>query len=378
MNEFDTEVLSYFLEELGYREIPVPEKADIVVFNTCAVRENVDLKVYGRLGQAMDWKRKNPDMIIAVCGCVARKDGQKMLDRFPHVDLVLGPGDIQHFQAHIIGILDGEGPVVAVSDTGDELDLSASRKSPVSAWVPVSAGCDCKCAYCIVPFVRGNLRSRSPEKVISEVENLLEQGYKEIILLGQNVNRYGIDLRPQVKFSDLIYKLGKFGGNWRLRFVAPHPGGFSQELISAMAEVPQVCEHVHLPIQAGDDMVLKRMRRGYTVEKFINLVKDLRITIPGISITTDIIVGFPGETEEQFENTLRIVEEVRFDNAFMFAYSPRDWTEASKMENQVPREESMRRLYKLIKLQNSITREKNSEFIGEKLEVLVEGPSKKD
>ncbi|MCL5037743.1 MAG: tRNA (N6-isopentenyl adenosine(37)-C2)-methylthiotransferase MiaB [Chloroflexi bacterium] len=378
MNEFDTEVYSKFLEEMGYAETKSPEDADILVFNTCAVRENADKRLYGRLGQAVGWKRNRPDMVIAVCGCVARKDGQSMADRFSHIDLVSGPGDIASFKDNIIEILEGKTPVVSVSSTGDELDLSASRKSSVSAWVPVSAGCDLKCAYCIVPYVRGDLRSRQPENILKEVRELVDGGFKEIILLGQNVNRYGLDLKPRVKFSELIREIGGIDKDFRLRFVSPYPKGFTKELIAAMTEVPQVCEHIHLPLQAGDDNVLKRMRRGYTGEEFVKLVADLRAAIPGLSITTDIIVGFPGETGEQFENTMKLVEEAMFDNAFMFAYSARAGTEAAKMEDQVPHEEIMQRLYRLIEVQNSIMFDKNSAFLGKTVEVLVEGPSKKD
>jgi tRNA-2-methylthio-N6-dimethylallyladenosine synthase len=377
MNEFDSEVIAAVLEDLGYTSTPQINQADLIIFNTCAVRENADLKVYGRISQLKALKDSNPNLGLIVCGCLPQKDGQAFQKRFPYVDLVIGTHSLANLKQILLHWLKERKPLSALNGKSSNFNLKVKRTSPFSAWLPVSAGCDCACSFCIVPYVRGTLHSRPLDEIAAEAEELAAQGYLEITLLGQNVNRYGYDLRPRRSFAELLQALNKITGLRRIRYTSPHPKNFSAELIEALT-LPKMCRHIHLPLQAGDNEVLKRMRRGYTREDFLNLVLKLREKLPDLSITTDIIVGFPGETEPHFQNTLALVQEVQFDNAFMFAYSPRFPTPAALLPEQVPQEEKMQRLYRLIELQNKISEQKNQALSGKTFEVLVEGLSKKD
>lgn len=377
MNVYDSEILASLLEARNYQPAAEPEQADVVVFNTCCVRDNADQKVYGRLGDFKRIKSDRPGQVLVVAGCLAQKDGEAFLERFPQVDVVVGPHDVQALPELIQRVQAGEGRFVQVGRQGHHLELQASPRGAFSAMVPISMGCDQWCTYCIVPYVRGQLRSRPVAQVVAEVRRLAGLGYREIMLLGQNVNDYGRDLQPQVEFADLLEALGELDAPDRLRFTSPHPAGFTPRAIQAMAANPSACEHIHLPLQAGDDQVLARMKRGYTGQQYLDLVERLRQALPDLGITTDIIVGFPGETEAQFQRTLEVVEKARFDSAFMFAYSPRPGTPGSLFADQVPESERMDRLYRLIDLQNRISEEKHRQRVGSEVEVLVEGRSKK-
>lgn len=378
MNVFDSEVIAATMEGLACYPVESAREADVIIFNTCCVRENADMKVYGRLGEFKPLKTSNPDLMIVVAGCLAQKDGEQMRERFPHVDLVLGTHNLRDLRAQLLDIQQTRQARVHVEQGGAALDLEARRSSTFQAWVPISVGCDEYCTFCIVPFVRGRMRSRPIASVRHEVRKLADQGFVEVTLLGQNVNAYGDDLDPRTDFADLLRSLADIEGVRRLRFTSPHPRNFSTRVLEAMAEIPMVCEHVHLPLQAGDDTVLRRMNRPYTRDRFIALAEEIRARIPGVAISTDIIVGFAGETEAQFENTLDVVRRVQFDHAYMFAYSEREGTPAMKIRDHLPEEVRMDRLYRLIREQNDITMKRNQALEGQVQEVLVEGPSKKD
>jgi tRNA-2-methylthio-N6-dimethylallyladenosine synthase len=378
MNVYDSEVIAATMEGLSCYPVESPREADVIVFNTCCVRENADMKVYGRLGEFKRLKEANPALTIVVAGCLAQKDGEQMRERFPHVDLVLGTHNLRDLRAQLLDLRESRVPRVHVEQHGAAMDLEARRGSTFQAWIPVSVGCDEYCTFCIVPFVRGRMRSRSVASIRHEMKKLADQGFVEVTLLGQNVNAYGDDLEPKVDFADLLYALADLDGIKRLRFTSPHPRNFSDRVLDAMAEIPMVCEHVHMPLQAGDDAVLRRMNRPYTRERFMELAAKIRERIPGVAISTDIIVGFAGETEEQFENTMDVVRRVQFDHAYMFAYSERAGTPAMKIKDHLPEEVRMDRLYRLIREQNDITMKRNQALEGTMGEVLVEGPSKKD
>jgi tRNA-2-methylthio-N6-dimethylallyladenosine synthase len=380
MNVYDTEVMEALLDQMNLQKAQSAEEADIILFNTCCVRENADLKVYGRLGELQETKRKKPHLIVGVVGCLSQKDGAKFLERFPHVDLVLGTykhGRLPHLLQEV---MEGRGPVLELSKRKDpeEEGLPVKRENPLSAWVPISYGCDQFCTFCIVPFVRGKQRSRHPKALMREIQCLIEEGFKEITLLGQNVNTYGFDLGPEHSFGELLTLVNSLDGLWRIRYTTSHPKYFSLDLVDTIAKLDKVCEHFHLPLQAGSDEVLKRMRRGYTYVEYKKLVDHIRATIPHASITTDLIVGFPGETEAQFQKTLDAVEEIEYDQAFMFAYSPREGTKAAKFEDQIPEEVKLDRLHRLIEKANKIVEAKNKALVGSLQEVLFEGPSKKN
>lgn len=378
MNEFDSEVIAAAMERLGCHPAADPVGADLVLFNTCCVREKADLKVYGRLGQVTAWKRDNPRLLAVVLGCLAQKDGEELRRRFPQVDLVVGTFQLDGLEELVKEAWESRIPAVRVEQKERSLELSARRRSRIKAWVPVSVGCDCACTYCIVPRVRGNMRSRPPEAVAAQVEDLARQGFLEFTLLGQNVNAYGHDLPGRPGFARLLRALNEISAVRRIRFTSPHPRDFDAQLVAAIRDLPAVCQQVHLPVQSGDDVVLRRMGRGYTSADYLALVESLRRQIPGIALSTDFIVGFPGESRAQFEHTLDLVRQVRFDHAFMFAYSPRQGTAALRLPEQVPAEEGRQRLLELIQVQNAITRECHQALEGRTLEVLVEGVSRKD
>lgn len=388
MNVYDSEIIAALLEQQQYQSIDDMSKADVVVFNTCCIRDNADQKVYGRLGDFKNYKAAKPSQILVVAGCLAQKDQQAMLDRFPQVDIVLGTHQVQDLPMFIEQVQanrkakgrqrSGTGQVAAVARKGDHLDLQASPRTVFSAMVPISVGCNQWCTYCIVPYVRGPLKSRPLSQIVGELTRLAAAGYREITLLGQNVNDYGRDFAEPLDFADVLDATRDIQGLDRLRFTSPHPAYFGQRVIDSMASNPRVCEHVHLPLQSGDDQILATMKRGYTGEQFIDLANRMRQAIPGLGITTDIIVGFAGETEEQFQHTLDVVRQVEFDSAFMFAYSERPGTPGSMFKSQVPEPERMERLYRLIEVQNRISEDKHRQRLGQVVEVLVEGPSKKD
>jgi tRNA-2-methylthio-N6-dimethylallyladenosine synthase len=386
MNEEDSEQMSLYLQEQGYEPAERVEDADVVLLNTCSVRRKPEDKVFSTLGYLRTLKQRKPQMVIGVCGCMAQLRADEIRQKAPFVDMIVGTAHVAQVSALLeealqkrrlamrLDLPERKGAIVT-----DIPERKVDRAPKLKAFVPIQYGCDKFCTFCIVPTTRGRERSRPTADIVEEVRRLAERGTKEITLLGQTVNSYGKNLlEGRVPFARLLKLLSDIDGIERIRFTSPYPRDFRDDLISAIAELPKVMEHVHLPLQSGDDDILKAMRRLYTVEQFEEVAAKLRERVPNIAITTDIIVGFPGETDEQFENTLRVVERVRFDGAFMFAYSPRPGTPAAQMENQVPRAVKQERLQRLIALQNRITCEINSAQVGRVFEVLVEGPSQKD
>ena len=380
MNAHDSERIKGMLESLGIGEAASADDADVIVFNTCTIREKPDQKLAAHLAQAAALKRRDPERVIAVGGCYAEAQRERIFDLYPYVDVAFGPGSIPHL-GDWVGA-GGEG--VARGRFGEHRhfagDLPMHRERRFQAWVQISMGCNSKCAYCIVPAVRGREQSRTPGDVVAEVTRLAADGVREITLLGQNVNSWGRDLLPEIRthFGELLRACDAVEGIERIRFTSPHPKDFRDPVIAAMAECNAVCEHVHLPLQSGSSHVLKRMRRTYDRARYLRLVDKLRASIPGLALGTDIIVGFPGETEDDFRETLEAVEDVRYDSAFTFIYSPRRGTEAAAMPDQVPEQVKHERLERLIEVVQRIASERNAERVGRVEEVLVEGPSRTD
>jgi len=381
MNAHDSERIKGMLEELGLGEAPTAEDADVVVFNTCTIREKPDTKLAAYLGAEAARKRADPDRVIAVGGCYAEAQRERLFELYPFVDVAFGPGSI----AHLGEWLGAGGEGVARGRFGlDERAFAAGlpmhRERAYQAWVQVSMGCNSVCSYCIVPAVRGREVSRRPGEIVAEVTGLASQGVKEVTLLGQNVNSWGRDLRPELgtEFGELLRVCDAVDGIERIRFTSPHPKDFRDPVIAAMAECASVCEHVHLPLQSGSSRILKAMRRTYTRERYLALAEKMRAAIPGLAFGTDIIVGFPGETEDDFAQTLEVVEEMQFDSAFTFVYSPRAGTEAASMGDQVPHEVKIERMERLVELSQQIARTRNAERMGGVEEVLVEGRSRTD
>lgn len=441
MNEEDSEQIGLYMERIGYRAVDTVEQAAVVLLNTCSVRAKPEEKVWSELGRLKDIKRDHPDMVIGVCGCMAQVESVEIKKRAPHVDLVVGTGNIAAIPSLIqrltspeetkgtngttanpvpslrgttfqsadesrgdTGNTDAGGrkliPISALVSKGKQrtttltaLDLPprrgavvsdvpdrvVERKPKIKAHVPIMYGCDKFCTFCIVPHTRGRERSRPTEEILREIEGLAQNGTREITLLGQTVNSYGKNLpEGRVPFAHLLEQIDAIRGIERIRFTSPYPKDFTDALIDAIARLPHVCEHVHLPLQVGDDYLLEQMHRGYTVARFKEIVNALRTRIPGIAITTDLMLGYPGETDAQYQNTMRLVEELQFDSAFMFAYSPRPNTKAAVMTNQVPQKIKIERLQALVEMQNRITVEINRTQVGNLFEVLVEGRSQRD
>ena len=381
MNAHDSERIKGMLEELGLGEAPSQADADVLVFNTCTIREKPDTKFAAHLGHAVAQKRAKPDTVIAVGGCYAEAHRERLFTLYPDVDVAFGPGSIAHLGEWLgaggAGVSRGRFGVDERSFAGE---LPMHRERSFQAWVQISMGCNSKCAYCIVPAVRGRESSRRPGEIVAEVTRLAADGVREITLLGQNVNSWGRDLLPDVKteFGELLRACDAIPGIDRIRFTSPHPKDFRAPVIAAMAECDAVCEHAHLPLQSGSSRILKLMRRTYTRERYLGLVDELRAAIPDLALTTDIIVGFPGESEHDFEHTLEVVEEVGFDGAFTFVYSPRAGTEAAAMADQVPEEVKRDRIERLIERVQRLAHERNRARVGGVEEVLVEGPSRTD
>ncbi|MCS7165404.1 MAG: tRNA (N6-isopentenyl adenosine(37)-C2)-methylthiotransferase MiaB [Candidatus Calescibacterium sp.] len=378
-NEYDSELIAAILEKLGAQPVENEQDADIVVFNTCAVRKNAENKVYGRLGALKKIKNEKKDMIVIVSGCLVQKDYLK-ISSIDHVDIVLGTHRISALPQILQEIKNSRGKIVDIDFTGRvEPDIPPKRLSKFSAYIPIMFGCDYYCTFCIVPFTRGRMQSRNKEDILKEVRELDNRGYKEITYIGQTVNAYGIDKRYEYDFADLLKETSEIVRSIRwVRFTSPYPSNFTDKQIEVISSTPVIAKHIHLPLQSGNNEILRRMARRYTVEQFKEIVYKFRERNSYIGLSTDIIVGFPGETESQFEDTLKVVEEIRFDQAFMFAYSEREGTKAATYEDRIPYRERLKRLYRLIQLQNSITEEKNREYIGKTVEVLVEGPTDKN
>jgi tRNA-2-methylthio-N6-dimethylallyladenosine synthase len=380
MNAHDSERIKGMLESLGLGETPTADEADVHVFNTCTIREKPDTRLAAYLGDAAARKRRHPDMVIAVGGCYAEAQRERIFELYPFVDVAFGPGSIPHLGEWIA--TGGYAVVRGRFGTHEHFaaDLPMRRERRFQAWVQVSMGCNSACAYCIVPAVRGREQSRRPGEIVAEVTQLAADGVREITLLGQNVNSWGRDLRPglETEFGELLRACDDVSGIDRIRFTSPHPKDFRDPVIEAIAECQSVCEHVHLPLQSGASTVLKRMRRTYTRERYLTLVERLRDAIPDLAIGTDLIVGFPGETEEEFAATLSAVEHVGFDSAFTFIYSPRQGTEAAAMPDQVPEPVKHERLERLVDVVQAVAARRNDARIGRLEEVLVEGPSRTD
>lgn len=380
MNERDAETLRGFLDQMGYEEVPEAQDADLVLINTCAVRQKAEEKVFGHIGWLGKLKEKKPNMLIAISGCMVQQEhvAQKIKKRYPFVNLIFGTHNIAEFPELLKKAEERTETVLELKEEAGEVTegLPVKREDGIKAWVNITYGCNNFCSYCIVPYVRGRERSRRPGDILQEIQDLAKKGYMEITLLGQNVNSYGKDLDEDINFAKLLDLIDREGGIPRIRFMTSHPRDFTNDIIAAIAGGKSICEHVHLPVQAGSNRVLKLMNRGYTREHYLEIVKKIRDAVPGVAITTDIIVGFPGETEEDFADTLALVDEVKFDSAFTFMYSPRRGTPAAKMPGQVDREVVSRRFERLLDLQNRHGLEKNRALLGKRVEVLVEGGSK--
>jgi tRNA-2-methylthio-N6-dimethylallyladenosine synthase len=380
MNENDSERLAGMLNAMGYTETGDIQQSDIILYNTCCVRENAELKVYGHLGALKKLKRENPDLVIAVCGCMMQQSEvvEHIRQKYGHVDLIFGTHNLYRFPELLHKALVHKETVIDIWESSGVIaeNMPITRKESVKAWITVMYGCNNFCSYCIVPYVRGRERSRRVDDIVNEVKTLGRQGYKEITLLGQNVNSYGKDFGDSTDFADLLEKVNEVEGISRIRFMTSHPKDLSDKLIEAMRNCEKVCEHLHLPVQAGSSKVLKEMNRKYTKEQYLDLVSRIRARIPGISLTTDIIVGFPGETEEDFEDTLSVLKQVRFDMAYTFLYSKRTGTPAAKRPEQVPEEIKKQRFDRLLEVQNKISKEINDGLLHKEVEVLVEGLSK--
>jgi tRNA-2-methylthio-N6-dimethylallyladenosine synthase len=377
MNAHDSERIKGMLEDLGLGEAVNQEEADVLVFNTCTIREKPDQRFAAHLGNAKMLKLADPEKVIAVGGCYAEAQRERLFDLYPFVDVAFGPGTIPHL-AEWLGA-GGEAPRGRFG-IGEEREFAGTlpmhRERRFQAWVQVSMGCNSVCSYCIVPSVRGREVSRRPGEILAEVTRLAAEGVREVTLLGQNVNSYGRDLGSS--FAELLRAVDAVDGVDRIRFTSPHPKDFRRDVIAAMAECDAVCEHAHLPLQSGSTRVLKAMRRTYSRERYLRLVDDLRAAIPDLALTTDIIVGFPSESERDFEETLEVVEEVGYDGAFTFVYSPRQGTEAAAMPDQVPDDVKRERIERLVEVVQGIAHERNTARVGRVEQVLVEGPSRTD
>ena len=378
MNAHDSERIKGMLEELGLGEAAEQAEADVLVFNTCTIREKPDQRFAAYLAQARALKERDPEKVIAVGGCYAEAQQERLFSLYPYVDVAFGPGSIPHL-GEWLGT-GGVGIERGAFGTGEERAfagrLPLHRERRFQAWVQISMGCNSVCSYCIVPSVRGKEVSRRPGEILAEVEGLAREGVRELTLLGQNVNSYGRDVGSS--FDELLRACDAVEGIERIRFTSPHPKDFRAPVIAAMAECDSVCEHAHLPLQSGSTRVLKAMRRTYSRERYLRLVGELRAAIPDLALTTDLIVGFPGETEAEFEETVSAVEEVGYDSAFTFVYSPRQGTEAASMADQVPEDVKRERIERLIEVVQRVAEARNQERIGRVEEVLVEGPSRTD
>ncbi|MBM7516342.1 tRNA (N6-isopentenyl adenosine(37)-C2)-methylthiotransferase MiaB [Nocardioides nitrophenolicus] len=381
MNVHDSERLSGLLEDAGYLAAAEGEQADVVVFNTCAVRENADNRLYGNLGHLAPVKAKRPGMQIAVGGCMAQKDRDTVVKRAPWVDVVFGTHNIGSLPALLDRARSQQEAQVEILESLDVFPstLPTKRESAYAAWVSVSVGCNNTCTFCIVPSLRGKEKDRRPGEILAEIEALVAEGVSEITLLGQNVNAYGVEFGDRQAFSKLLRACGEIEGLERVRFTSPHPAEFTDDVIEAMAETPNVMPSLHMPLQSGSSKVLKDMRRSYRQERFLGIIERVRAAIPHAAITTDIIVGFPGETEEDFQETLKVVREARFAGAFTFQYSKRPGTPAATLPDQVDQAEVTDRYNRLVELVNEITWDENKQLVGRELELMVaEGEGRKD
>jgi len=380
MNKLDAELSLGLLQEEGYKIVDKVDDADVILFNTCSVRQHAEHKVYSHLGALKTLKKKHPEVIVGVLGCMAQKDGEAIFKRMPHVDLVCGTRMFSRLPEMLLKIRNHGSHVLAI-DEDQIVNVKRAvtyRPNFYQAFVTVMRGCDNYCSYCIVPYVRGREISRTIADIKEEVQSLVSNGCKEVTLLGQNINSYGKGLDGNVTLGDLLSELNEIDGLDRIRFVTSHPADMSRDLIRTMSRLEKVCEYLHMPAQSGSDEVLKRMRRGYTAGYYREFVRYARELIPHLTVASDFIVGFSGETEEDFQETVQLMEDIRFQNCFVFKYSPRTGTKAAELKDDVPDETKRARNLKLLELQKKISLEENTKMIGKKVEVLVEGASKSD
>ncbi|HXQ01158.1 MAG TPA: tRNA (N6-isopentenyl adenosine(37)-C2)-methylthiotransferase MiaB [Solirubrobacteraceae bacterium] len=380
MNEHDSERMKGMLESLGYSEAPERAEADLILFNTCSIRETADSRFVAHLGEAKRLKREQPERVVGVGGCWAQSVKEEVFERFPFVDVAFGPGQTHKLAEFLTSdSLTAQGYFEFEGFTGH---LPAKRARPFQGWLQISVGCNCRCSYCIVPSTRGREVSRPRDELVAEVQSMADDGVREVTLLGQNVNSYGRDLRVEGKsetFANLLRQLDAIDGIDRIRYTSPHPKDMREDVIRAHAELASVCEHIHLPLQSGSSRILKAMRRTYDRERYLDRVALIREHVPDAAITTDIIVGFPGESEEDFEQTLQVTEQVGYDSAFTFIFSPRRGTEAAEItENLVPHPVKVERMERLLEVVQRHALERAQRFVGRTLEVLVEGPSRTD
>lgn len=378
-NVSDSEILKGMLLQMGFEFCEKAADADVVIFNTCAVREHAELKVYGNIGALKQVKRKRPNMRIAVCGCMMQQESvqNEIKTKYRHVDIVFGPSLIFKFPEMLFNSINDRKKTFELTEVLEIVEnMPIERTENNKAWVTVMYGCNNFCSYCIVPYLRGRERSRQPENIINEVKSLVADGYKDITLLGQNVNSYGKDLETEYDFSDLLCDLNKIEGDFWIRFMTSHPKDCSIKLIDTMASCEKVCKQLHLPFQAGNDRVLKEMNRRYTSEQYLQLINYAKEKMPDITLTSDVIVGFPGETYQEFCDTVKLLKAVEFDNLFTFIYSRRNGTPAAKMENQIPAEEKSQRFNELLNALHPISKMKNDLLLGKTLKVFVESVSK--
>ena len=379
MNASDSERYAGQLEELGYTMTEDAELADVILMNTCCVRETAEDKVLGKIGEFKHLKARNNDLIIAVTGCMAQEWQERLFKRAPYLDLVIGTHNIHKLIDLIKEREEKRGHALATDMDGNVFyDIPTRRFQKFFAWVPIMNGCNKFCTYCIVPYVRGREVSRPLEEIVEEVRNLADEGYKEITLLGQNVNSYGLDFKDGTDFSALLYAVEEIDGIERVRYMTSHPKDMTFAMVDAIAQCSKVVTHLHLPVQSGSTELLKKMNRGYSAEHYLELIEYVREKIPDVALTTDLIVGFPGETEDMFQDTLKLLKKVRYDMAYTFIYSPRTGTPAATMGNQVPQEVKSDRLRRLMAVQNEISLACNKEMEGRDYEVIVEGPTKND
>ena len=381
MNAKDSEKLLGILEQMGYVETE-DETADFVLFNTCTVRENANLKVYGHLGHLKKIKQKNPNMLIGLCGCMMQEKlvVKKIQESYRFVDIIFGTHNIFKLAEIMKRRVDSDSMIVDIWEDTDQIveDLPSERKFSFKSGVNIMYGCNNFCSYCIVPYVRGRERSRNPKDIIREIEKLAAEGVVEVMLLGQNVNSYGKGLEEPMTFAQLLREIEKIEGIERIRFMTPHPKDLSDELIDVLAQSKKVCNHVHLPVQSGSSRILKKMNRHYTKEQYLALVEKIRAKVPDVSFTTDIIVGFPGETEEDFLETVDVVKKVNYDSCYTFIYSKRTGTPAAAMEDQVPEDVIKDRFQRLLKVVGEASKDNVDRYVGRTMDVLVETPNDHD
>ena len=384
MNVADTDRMELILFHSGYQRTQEKEDADLILVNTCSIREKAEQKTFSLFGELKPLKTTNPDLILGLTGCMGQQDGEKLLKRMPYLDFVLGPDQVEGIGKAVTRVHESEKPFVWTGFDSEkiytipEISGDLPQKIGASAFVNIIKGCDKFCTFCIVPFTRGREKSREPEELYQEIRHLIKQGAKEIILLGQNVNSYGKHgLNNPIPFHELLYGIAEIPGLERLRFTTSHPNDFTRETIRAYRDLDVLMNHLHLPIQSGNNEILKSMRRDHTVEKYLELIDELKSEVPDVSLTTDVIVGFPGETDAQFQDTLKVMDRVGYSSSFMFSYSPRPGTPANEFEDSVPEDVKKQRLQEIIQLQNRLTEEKSSLYKGKTIEILIEGNSGK-